>query len=446
MTTSRLEINLAAIDHNVGVIRSVIAGAEGVAHASKVQLCAIVKQDAYGLGAVRIAKRLASSGVDLLAVYCLVEARQLADAPIRTPILILMPVEGMERNDPLYRLAAAGRLQLTLHSMKQAQSLIASATSLGVTFPVHVQVDTGMCRGGCLPEEAEKLVALATTTPRLRLAGLMTHFSSPGSDESFTKEQARLFRSWIDRVKPSLAQAMAKGQPPCVVHAANTAATFRSDSLHATMVRVGQGLLGFGETDFGADHTAQFAEQIKTLRPAVRWLSRIVHIHDVPAGWPVGYERTFVTQRPSRIAVVPAGYADGYPVALSNKGKVRLTGLHWDRPRTQEPMASLIPEPTASAWVPVVGRVSMDQITIDVTDAPPELSGLGMEVEIIGSEPGMPNHLATLAKQAGTITHELLCRLSPALERLYLFSGQGEEAAIEPMVTSARRVVVSSSV
>lgn len=442
MTTSRLEINLAAIDHNVQTIRAVL-DKSGSAHESTVQLCGIIKQDAYGLGAARIAKRLSSLGVDLLAVYCLVEARQIAEAPIRTPILVLMPVEGFERQDPLYRLAVTGRLHLVLHSERQAQALIACANHLGVTIPVHVQVDTGMSRGGCLPDEAERLVLLATTSPRLRLAGLMTHFSNPGSDESFTKEQARLFRGWIERVKPLLAAALAKGQPPCVVHAANTAATFRSGSLHATMVRVGQGLLGFGDDAFAGEQRIEYAPQLASLRPAVRWLSRIVHVQEIPEGWPVGYNRTWHSTRPSRIGIVPVGYADGYPVSLSNKAKVRLTGLAWDRPRTVEPMSSYEIDPTESSWVPVVGRVSMDQITLDLTDAPAELSGVGMEVEMVGATPGMPNHLPILAEGAGTITHELLCRLSGVQERVYLFSSEGE--SVETVTKIASRAAATAA-
>ncbi len=426
MTTSRLEIDLAAIDSNVGVIRSTIAaGAEG--HPSKVQLCAIIKQDAYALGAARIAKRLASLGVDLLAVYCLAEARQLADAPIRTPILLLMPVDGFDRQDSLYRLAVTGRLHVALHSERQAHALIACANSLGITIPVHIQIDTGMSRGGCLPDEGERLVNLATTSPRLRLAGLMTHFSSPASDEPFTREQARFFRNWIERIKPKLSAAIARGQPPCVVHAANTAATFRSASYHATMVRVGLGLLGYADEMTG-EHLPEFGEIATGLRPAVRWVSRIVHTQEIPSGWPVGYGRTWHSERPSKIAIVPVGYADGYPLTLGNRAKVRLTGLNWDRPRTVEPTASFELDPTRSVWAPIVGRVSMDQITIDVTDAPPELCEVGREVEIVGSVPGMPNHLPTLAASAGTITHEFLCRLSAVPERTYLFSNEGESA------------------
>ena len=425
MSTSRLEIDLAAIDRNVAIVRSVLAGRDGSGGA-KVQLCGVIKQDAYGLGAPRIAKRLASIGVDLLAVYCVAEARKLADVPIVTPILVLMPIRQMERSDVLYRLAVRSRLHLTLHSLEQAQDVIALAGKLGVDFPVHVQVDTGLSRGGCLPDEAEKLVELVVNAPRVRLAGVMTHFSSPDTDEVFTREQAKLFRGWIERIKPHLARSVARGHAPCVVHAANTCATFRSDQFHATMVRVGQAMYGYGSESFTDPENVDHMDAARRLIPAVRWLSRIVHVHDVPAGWPVGYGRTFVTERASRIAVVPIGYADGYPRALGNVAQVRLTGLVSDRPRTIEPLESHNAAQPKGVWAPVVGRVSMDQITLDVTDVPEHLCTVGMEVEVIGNNPDAANHLPLIAEQAGTITHDILCRVSPALERTYLFSANDE--------------------
>ncbi|MBY0307121.1 MAG: alanine racemase, partial [Phycisphaerales bacterium] len=294
MTTSRVEIDLAAIDRNVALFRQCAreGAAKAGAPASSVQFCGVVKQDAYGMGAVRVAKRLASIGVDLLAVYCAAEARALADVPISTPVLILMPTYSFDRNDALYRLAVRDRLQFTLHSAAQAEELHALANKLGLTIPVHVQLDVGMSRGGCLPEEATGLVRTVVGAQRLRLAGVMTHFSSPATDEPFTREQARLFRHWIDSIKPLLSESVRKGSPPCVVHAANTAAAFRSHNLHGTMVRIGQGLYGYGGENWREADQPEFADAARRLEPAVRWLSRIVHVQEVPAGWPVGYDRT----------------------------------------------------------------------------------------------------------------------------------------------------------
>lgn len=428
VNTSRVEIDLSAVDRNVSVLRACArrgATLAGVSH-DKLRFCAVIKQDAYGTGAARMAKRLSVAGVDMIAVYCAAEARALVDVPIKTPILLLMPTYGFDRNDALYRLAARDRLHFALHSRQQAESLIDLAGRLGMSLPVHVQVDVGMSRGGCLPAEATALVELAVKSNRLRLAGVMTHFSSPGSDATFTREQAHLFRSWIEGVRPLINEhartVSERGGEALMVHLANTCATLRWHGLHGTMLRVGQGILGFGPETFHEDDAPEFAEAAHLLQPAVRWLSRVVHTHDIPAGWPVGYDRTFIAQRPTRIAVVPVGYADGYPRVLGNRAYVRLTGLAWDRPRTIAGNEAKPETGVPGVFAPIVGRVSMDQMTIDVTDVPRALSEVGCEVEIIGTDRNAPNHLPLLAQLGETITHEMLCRISPHLERTYVAS------------------------
>lgn len=438
MHTSRVEIDLAAVDRNLSALRACARQGARLAGVSAVNLrfCGVIKQDGYGMGAVRLAKRLAASDIDMLAVYCPAEARALADVPIKTPVLLLMPTFSFDRNDQLYRLAARDRLHFSLHSMQQAEALGELAGRLGMQLPVHVQVDVGMTRGGLLPEEAARLVEHVITSSRLRLAGVMTHLSSPGSDAIFTREQAHLFRAWIEQIRPALNQharlASERGDPPVAVHLANTCATLRWHGLHGTMLRVGQGLLGYGPEGFAGEDVPEFASAAASLQPAVRWLSRVVHTHEIPAGWPVGYDRTFVAPRPTRIAVVPVGYADGYPRALGNRGYVRLTGLGWERPRTIAGLDERPERGVPGVFAPVVGRVSMDQITVDVTDVPAQLALPGCEVEIIGTDKEAPNHLPLLAALAETITHEMLCRISPQLERVYVASEiGGGEAEVE---------------
>ncbi|MBA4120273.1 MAG: hypothetical protein C0513_06190 [Isosphaera sp.] len=443
VSTCRIEIDLSAVDHNYRLVRAALDGLPpGAAHApavapaparARTHLCAIVKQNAYGLGVARIAKRLAALGAEMLAVYDLAEARVLADMPIRTPVLVLMPVEHFDRSDAMYRLAVSGRLHATLHSRRQAAQLIATANHLGVSFPVHVQLDTGMSRGGCLPDEAAELVELAASHPRLRLAGLMTHLSSPRHDEAFTREQTSLFRAWVGTVRPALGRLALRGHPAPLLHLANTAAAFLDPALHGSMVRVGEGLYGFGDHAAGSlggapgGHEAHqpepaLAAHAAALTPVMRWTSHVVHIHRVPPGWPAGYARTWFARRASRLGIVPVGYADGYPLALSNKGMVRITSLMWDRRRTMAPNEDAARQPLPTWWAPVVGRVSMDQIVIDLTDVPEHAAVVGAEIELIGRDPGSANHLPTMARLAGTITHELLCRLRPDAERVYISS------------------------
>ncbi len=467
MATSRLEINLSAIDRNYGILRqaldtprppaapapvsapvsgsaaapaaaapSALAAAEAGPAAgpvsgpkpARVAICGVIKQGAYGLGGPRMARKLSALGAEMLAVYCLDEARELAEAPIQTPILVLMPVRTIDRADPVYRLAVRSRLHLVVHDPEQALELASVASRVGLRLPVHVQLDTGLSRGGSLEPEATRIVETVLASPRLQLAGLMTHFSSPSTDDVYTREQAKLFRTWIESIKARLA-----GSSGVMIHAANTAAALRSKSLHAGMVRIGQGLYGFGFESFTDPLAVEHASFGKQLKPAVRWLSKIVHIHEVPKGSAIGYGRTFKTQRPTRVALVPVGYADGYPIALSSHAqnntpvaRVGLTGLIYDRPRGGEHV-EVFERPSVA---PVVGRVSMDQITIDVTGLPETLARVGAEVELIGADPQGPNHLPTLAKAAGTITHELLCRVCPSIERVYV--SPGTRAAGEP--------------
>jgi alanine racemase len=198
----------------------------------------------------------------------------------------------------------------------------------------------------------------------------------------------------------------------CVIHEANTFGVFRAATYHRSMARVGLALLGYGAEEFSKPEEFAFAAEAERLRPAARWLSALVQTRTIDAGTPVGYAGTWSAQRSSRVGVVPVGYADGYPLALSNRAKMGVT------------LRSGV-----KAFVPVIGRVSMDQTMLDLTDLPEGEAGLGSEVEVFGNDRTAPNHLPTLAHQAGTITHELLCRLSPRLARHYIAVEQPAGAA-----------------
>jgi alanine racemase len=420
------------------------------------------------MGATRLAKRLVGAGVEMLAVYTPDEARALADAVGNVPILILMPVGTIDRMDPLYRHLTNGRIHLVLHGEDQLAQLADMSTRIGATVPMHVQVDTGLSRGGVMPDAAHALVQKVVATPRARLAGLMTHFASPCCDAEFTREQARLFRDFVERLKPVLKAAVAAAAGSragasvvapneLMLHAANSCAMFRARSYHGTMVRVGQALLGYALEDAPEPSAFEFAEYAARLEPCVRWTSTIAHVAEIPAGWPVGYGGTWRAPwrpdgRKTRIAIVPVGYADGYPRSLGGRGSggpgwVAITGRRWDRrvgggegePEPQGPATG----EAGVAWAPVVGRVSMDQITIDVTDVPEAyLAGAGLadggpEVELYGRDRGARNFVSTLAAGAGTITHDVLTRVGPRVERMYRYpaSAAGQHA---PMVVTTR--------
>lgn len=402
-STSWIEVDLPAIAANVRTIRQVLAAriagstSGGRAAASTTPaICAVLKADAYGLGAARIAKRMQIAGVEMLAVYTPEQARALVEAAITAPILMLMPLHDLDRADVLYRAAARSQLHLTIHDDATLDAAITITERLGLRLAVQLEIDTGMSRGGALPAEAGPLLQRIISHPRLVLTGVFNHLASADRERALTNAQAEQFSHWLEQHRALIpADAM--------IHEANTYATFRSAKYHRTMVRVGLALLGFGSEEFGESTEFEFEAEAATLIPAVRWISHIVHIKDIATGTPVGYGSTWRAARPTRLGLIPVGYADGYPLALSGRAHVGLTlpgGLR--------------------AYVPLVGRVSMDQITVDLTDLPDNQVDIGTRVEVVGSDRTAPNHLATMASRAGTITHELLCRLSPRLARQYI--------------------------
>ncbi len=408
--TSTIEVDLSSIEHNVAMVRRACSASGG----KQVGVCAVIKADAYGLGAPRIAKRLEIAAVEMMAVFTPEQARALVEAAIQTPILILMPVRSIQRTDPLYRAVLEGRLHLSVHDEEQLEALAGHADQFGVRLPLHVEVNTGMNRGGSRPDAAERMVRRIAKHPRLALAGVSTHFASPHADGEAAMEQSAAFSRWLARVAPIVPRE-------CVAHQASTFATFRSSELHADMVRVGLALLGYGSEEILDADECELIEHARALKPAVRWLSRVVHTSVIEEGQPVGYGATWRARRPTRLALIPVGYADGFPAALSNRAKVGFRAADGAR-----------------FYAPVVGRVSMDQITVDATDVPEAASGVGAEVEIIGADRRAPNHLPTLARSAGTISHELLCRLSPRTPRVYRAVDRAVERAEKPAGTPRR--------
>jgi alanine racemase len=399
--TSRIRVNLSAVEQNLRVIRGVV-GPQCV-------VCPIVKADGYGLGAAPIARHLMAGGADMLAVYTPAQAAELAKAAVGGPILVLTPVRDLDRADEAYRLLIRGQLHLTVHDGGHLDDLLRLAERFATVIPLHLDIDTGMSRGGCSPAEAPQIATRVAESRWLHLAGVSTHFARAGSDARFTNRQLSVFNTALEACGPSMPS-------DCLVHAANTKATLRHRKYHKMMVRVGQAWAGLGAEGIG---DAEFRRQGAQLRPVVSWKSRIVQMKTIQRGTPVGYGSTWSAPRRSRIGLVPVGYADGYPMGVASTDaapKPACLGVEIS--------------PTSAVdkkrrFVRVVGQVNMDQLTIDLTDlAPPDgrrraLAGLGSVVELIGVEPGAPNHLPTLARVAGTIAHELLCRLSPRIRRIY---------------------------
>ena len=391
---SKLDIDLTAIAANASALRKVVSAGAGE---HRHTLCAVLKADGYGLGAARLARHLTRSGpeavaasVDMIAVYTPSEARVLLEAAVGCPILILMPVRDIGRADGLYHALSRQVIHLAVHARDGLASIAAIADHLGLAIPVHIMVDTGMGREGASPEEAIAVVRDASQHRRLRIAGVATHFACADTDAAGTAAQADRFDAFLEQAADYLPK-------DCLIHCANTYAALQSPRHLRTMTRIGIGLFGFGPEAPAVDQS-----QCPPLHPAVRWTSSIVQIKELAHGATVGYGATWQAQRRTRLALVPVGYADGYLYALSNRGRVAITLRNQTR-----------------AFVPVIGRVSMDQLCIDITDLPDYQIGLDHEVELVGLGVDEPNSVPVLADIAGVPTHDLLVGLGRTAERIY---------------------------
>jgi len=369
------EINTDAIAHNVALLRERTG--------ARVRICAAIKANAYGHGVHVVAPVLQASGVDMAAVATIGEAVELRELGWTRPILCFGPVfaapSPAERAD---RIETVIRYDLTVTIVDGygARDLNAAAARQGKRVRVHIKVDTGMGRMGVSPETAFGLAEYVASLPHLHLEGLYTHLAcAEERDKSFARSQLETFSALLSRLRQA-------GRAIELAHAANTAAILDLPESYLDMVRPGLGLYGYLP-----------GEQIHNklaLRPALRLCSHLVMVKRVPAGHSVGYGRTFVTQRESVLGVVPVGYNDGYPRRLSNRAVMGLAG----------------------GDAPVVGRISMDQTVIDLTDLPG--AKVGDRVVIIDDRRERPNSVESLARLLGTIPYEITCLLGNRVQRV----------------------------
>ncbi|MCI0342819.1 MAG: alanine racemase [Planctomycetales bacterium] len=341
-----------------------------------VQICAVVKADAYGHGAVEVGRRLVREGAAALAVADSGESTALRKAGIRAPLLALGPVLP----DEAPALARA-RASVAVADPSDLPPLEAAGEAVGRALAVHLLVDTGMARHGARPEEVAGLARQIASSGSLRLEGLWTHFAAASPSEPGPMlEQLAVFR----RVA---AEVEAAGVRVPLRHAAASAAIFVATAAHLDMVRPGLAL-------YGADPGELRASGIP-LRPALALRTRIAFLADLPAGSAVGYQPGYRTPRPTRLATLPVGYADGLPGSLGNRGRVLLRG----RP------------------APIVGRISMDMTTVDVGGIPD--AAAGDVVTLIGRDGDEEIRVEDLARDAGTIPWEILARIGPRVRRVY---------------------------
>jgi alanine racemase len=390
---SRIEVDLTAIDRNVAQVRRLVG--------PDVTICGVVKKNAYGLGAVTIAHRLVKAGCGMLAVYSPQEAEQLNAGAITTPLLLFYPLRHLARTEGLYRPAVADRLHLTIHDPEQLDQLDQLGRTFGIRLPVHLFVDTGMSRGGLSPKQFAEALASQKQRHYTRIAGVMSHFATAAGDAKRMARQAEKFDVLMEEHRALI-------PADAVIHLANTYGTLRATRYHRALVRPGLGLYGYGEADLEGE--PQLDPDLRWT-PSVRWVSRLIHVGVYPRHAAVGYGATHKLTRKSVLGLVPVGYGDGYPLALSNQSVVRVQ--HDGR------------------WhdAPVLGRVNMDQLSIDLTDAvkatdaePGALAGAhfrGAEVEVYSNDPDAPNALHRLAASAESHCYEMLCRLGADVPREY---------------------------
>jgi alanine racemase len=337
---------------------------------------AVLKADAYGLGAVPIARRLLAEGVEMIGVGDSTEAIELREAGIVEPILVLGAIiPGEAEKLVAYDIATC------VHSSARAKLLDREAAHQGRQARVHIMVDTGMGRLGVSPPLAPDLVEAVDAFEHLRLEGLATHYASATSPIPIRLESQFLrFRDVVSEVRR-------RGIDPGVIHASSSASLFTPLREHFDMVRLGIGL-------FGID-PGNIEDAGERLEPALTLRTQIIFMKDFPAGAPIGYHGTYETRRPTRIATLPIGYNDGISVQLSNRARALVRG-----------------HPAA-----IVGAISMDYTTIDVGHV--KDASVGDVVTLIGRDGEEEIRVEELALAGRTIPYEVTCRLSRRVVRLY---------------------------
>jgi alanine racemase len=307
----------------------------------------------------------------------------------------------------------------------------AIGASYGAQVPIHLSLDTGMSRGGLSVDQFSAILRRLPRLRHVRLAGIWTHFAAAEADPGFTREQFTRFADAIEQNRQRIPRGV-------LLHAAATHAALAHNDYHLDMTRIGLGLFGYAP---GLDPAACGFDQ--PLEPIIRWRSRLIHVRKYSAGATVGYNCTTRLARDSFLGLVPVGYADGIPLSASGRGFVQVA----PRGSASRPGAQPI-------TAPILGRVNMDQVIVDLTpgaiagerpmgrdsaaDAPSApLAQVGDLVDIISPDPSSPCSLPNLARAAGTSCYELLCRISPRVPRLY------RNAAPSAAVVASERLKVT---
>ncbi|MGC2247027.1 MAG: alanine racemase, partial [Terriglobales bacterium] len=368
------EVSLNTLRENFRVVQAHVGG--------NVAICAVVKADGYGHGATECALALEAEGAPWLGVTDAAEGRALRAAGIWTRILLMTGIWRGEEDS-----IVAHNLTPTVWESWHIERLENAARKQQIVLPVHLKIDTGLNRLGATAAALPELCVKLAASEHLRLEGVSTHFASA---EVLDAEDAP---RQMKRFEEALAILAARGLHPPLVHMSNSAAVSARHETWKTMVRPGILLYGYSLPTMRGGQTTN--EPGLPLRPVLVWKTRVLTVKDIAAGEAVGYMGTYVTKERSRVAVLPVGYADGYPRLLSNRARVIVRG----------------------EYAPVVGRVSMDLTTVDVGRIPGV--AVGDEVILIGSSVGKSVDAVELARLCETVPYEILCGISQRVPRVY---------------------------
>lgn len=370
------EVNLAAIERNAKLLLETVG--------PQTLLCAVVKADGYGHGAVPVARTALAAGARSLAVATAQEAAELRRAGIDAPILVLGAISDEE-----LPVAIAADATLTVWDLRFVHKLSTVATRAGREVRVHVKLDSGLGRLGTrVPTQALAVAeAVRAAQPALRLTGAMTHFATADGDLEFAAHQLAQFRPFVERLRSS------PGGDELVVHAANSAGTLRVPGARFDMVRAGIALYGGDPMNHDpADHG---------LEPALALRTYVAAVKPIAPGESTGYGRHFISNLETVIATLPIGYGDGIPTrALANNGDVLINGNRY----------------------PLRGMVSMDNITVEIGQQAPV--AVGDRATIIGVDGSERQTAEEISKRIGTINYEVFCWISRRVPRVYHRDGE----------------------
>lgn len=373
---AQANVNLNAIKHNIAEVKKKLN--------PSTMLMAIIKADAYGHGAIPIAKAVGECGmIDAYGVAIIEEALELREAGIQKPILIL----GYTPKEQ-YDLIVANDISQTVYQYDMAEALSDEAVRQGKTAKLHIKIDTGMGRIGFTDtEETISIIKRIATLPGIQIEGVFSHFAKADEmDREATLLQLKRYKNMIDRLEKEQITIPIK-------HIANSAGIIEFPDAYFNMVRAGIVIYGI----YPSDCVNQ--KEIKLI-PAMELKTHVIYVKEVPAGCAISYGGTFITSKPTKIATIPVGYADGYSRNLSNHGKVIIHGQ----------------------YAPIIGRICMDQFMVDVSNI--ENVNQGDVVTLLGRDGDSYISVEELSEWSHSFPYELVCTVGKRIPRVYIMEEQ----------------------